>query len=123
MPVNATLNFTPLTDPFNFFATHTAFNAWFGDITVSINAVNLPVATTIALGAVLKASVATYVATGLTLNYLGITTDEAGDGTPRQYVAPDEATMNELKTKFDALSLQLAALQNSLVASGALTLV
>ena len=122
MPADAVLNFDPLTDPVNFFATHTAFNAWFGTITVTIGAANLPLATTLAVGAVKKASVATYAATNLTLTYLGITTAVDGDGVERQYVAADITTMDDLKTKFDALSASHRALLDALVASGALEL-
>ncbi len=121
MPVeSASLNFTPLTDPFQFFATHTAFNNWVGSITVNISSINLPPATTVDIGAVKKASVANYNAVTLDLTYLGITTAVDGDGVNRQYVAADVTTMDALKVKFDAISAQLAALQDALVASGAL---
>jgi hypothetical protein len=122
MPAAASLTFTPLTDPIVWFATVQAFNNFIGSITVSVASGNLPAATTLAIGGVKMAELATYTPVAVVPTWVTIISDEAADGTPESTLVPSQEAYNDLKTKLDNLATSYNNLLTALVAAGSLDL-
>ncbi len=121
MAVPVSLTFPLFTDPFVLFENMEAANAFFGAITVSIESINLPEATTTTIGGVLVATVPAYAAQTVTLTYITINTDEGGDGTAESYIALSQTAAQDIKAKLEALSTQVAAMQTAMITAGILT--
>lgn len=107
------VNFEPLTDPFIWFATVDAFNAWAGNLTVSITSGNLPAATTDAQGAVMQAGVVNFVDNAVVPTWVVIAMDGGGGVN-----VPSQQAYTDLKNKVDAMALAFDALLANLKASG-----
>lgn len=120
MPAAASLTFTPLTDPVVWFATVQAFNQWVGEITVTIGAANLPAATTAAIGGVKMATLSAYVPETVVPTWVGIISDENGDGVAETVNVPSQQAYTDLKTKLDNCAAKLDALMDALEAAGSL---
>lgn len=113
-----TPTFQPRTDPFVLFPTTASFNQFIASLQFTISYTNLPDATVNTPGGVEVAVFPAYVATNITLAYEGLASDPLNDGNIVTVLVPSKASFDELVTKFQALSTQVAALQAALIAAG-----
>lgn len=117
MPVNVPVNYTPLTDPFIWFANVAAFNAWAGALSVSISSSSVPAATTTENGVVKQTTVLTYTPAVITQTYFTLNTDEGSvDLASKQYV-------DDLNTKVTDLATTVQSLITLMKAAGQMALV
>lgn len=119
--VPATLNFTPLTDPLIWFPNKDAFNAFMSRITVSLDGVNLPVATVTTYGGVKEATIATYVPAVVTPTYVQFATEDPA-GVPVVTQIPSKQAYDDLKSKVDSLGILIVNLMNAQAAANQLVL-
>lgn len=107
------LNYTPLTNPFIWFANVGAFNDFIGSITVTIDSAALPPATLSAIGAVKMVPLQVYSDPILNQTFLTINLD---DGSSAQVPSHDFAV--DMAEKLDDLSLKYEELILSLIDAG-----
>lgn len=120
MPAAINPTFTPLTDPVIWFATVQAFNQFIGSLSFTVDSVNLPPATTEAIGGVKMAELASYTPAVLAPTYVNMIADEDGDGVPEQYPVPTRVAYDALQAKLDALATSYDNLLTALEAAGIL---
>lgn len=103
------LSFQALTDDNIWFANAAAFNNW-----VSALRVEIPDAAVGTPGLAEKADIADYTAVTVSGTFMTILSDQDGDGIDEEYKAFSKEAAEDLITKFNALSAQVAAITAAL---------
>lgn len=121
-----TLSFPTLVDTVVAFATVSAWNAYFGSVTFTLNGANLPAATAGVLGAVYSAQSAalisgsTWTVQTYDASYVDTITMIDAGGTLVTTQVPNKASFDKLKANVDQLKAGFDDLITKLVASGAM---